>query len=126
MQFASNPGHRACSQRSGRLFLPSSQIAQDTGILRENVLAGSDDRDGRFLKVLVIPLAVWTLVRHGVLLELGKDVADLQAFLEVCPNWRQLFATVEGNRMVLVIRFAATENGVTRKLDAKLGSSTLE
>ncbi len=127
VQLSADPGHRPRRQSTERLLLSSGQITQDTDVLRENVLAGADNSDGRALEVIVVPLCVRALTRHGVLLELGEHVPDLQALFEVVVLIRvdelQVLASVKDDRVVLVVRLSISQNRVAWQFDAEFGPS---
>ena len=125
VQLAADPRQRAGREGPKRLLFTSGNIAEDTDVLREDVLACADDGDRRGLELLLTPLRVRTLTADRVLLKLGEDVADLKTLLEVvvliCVYELQVLAAVEYERVVLVVRFAVAENRVSGKLDAELG-----
>src|SRR5436189_2323999 len=116
MQLAADPCHRPGRQRTERLFLASGVISEDTYVLREDVLASTNDGYWRFLKLLVTPLRIRALARDRVLLKLAKDVTDLQAFFKIVVLVRvdqlKILPAVEDDRMVLVVRFAVAKNRV--------------
>ena len=128
VQLAANPRKRARREGTERLFLSSREVTEDTNVLREDVLARADDGDRGALEVLVAPLRVRALARDRVLLELREHVPDLETFLEVVVLVRvdelEIFAAVEDDRMVLVIRLAVAKDRVTGELDAELGAPT--
>jgi hypothetical protein len=110
------------------LFLPSSKITQNTNILREDIFTSADNGDGWFREVLVIPVSIGTLTWNGVLFEFSEDIVNFETLLEIVVlvriNELQILATVENDRMVLVVRLAVPENWITGKLDTELGSMT--
>jgi hypothetical protein len=107
------------------LFLSCGDVSQHTDILREDVLASADGRDGRFVELLVSPLRVGALTRDGILFKLTKNVSDLQTFLKVVVlvgvDQLKIFSTVEDNCVILVIWLAIAEGGISRKLYTELG-----
>ena len=74
----------------------------------------------------MVPVGVRTLRRHRVLVELRKNVPNLEAFLEVVVlvsvDELEVFTAIENDRMVLVIRLSISKNWVPRELNAELGS----
>jgi hypothetical protein len=71
----------------------------------------------------VTPVSVRTLAGYLVLFKLAKDIADLETFLEVviliCINHLKVFATVEDDSVILVVRLSISKDWVTRKLDSE-------
>src|SRR5258706_13864437 len=67
------------------------------------------------------------MVRHVQFLEFAKDVADLQALLEIVILVRidelEVFAAVEYDGMVLVVGLAIPKNWITGQFDPELWSA---
>ncbi|RUS31466.1 hypothetical protein BC938DRAFT_477757 [Jimgerdemannia flammicorona] len=105
MQFAADLGHDSLRHSAERLLLAGSDVSQNANILREDVFARPDDCHWRDLTLL-----------HRRLLELAKDVADLEALLQVVVlvrvNQLQILATVEDERVILVIGLAVAQDRV--------------
>jgi hypothetical protein len=76
----------------------------------------------------VIPVSIGTLTWNRVLFEFGEDIANFETLLEIVVlvriNELQIFAMVENDCMVLIVRLAIPENWITGKLDMELGSMT--
>ena len=128
VQLPANPRHRSRRERTKRLFLPSSQITQDTNVLRKDILARTDDGHRRLLEILMAPLCIRTLRRNRILLKLGEHIPNLKALLEVVVlvgvDKLEVLPTIKDDRMVLVIRLSIPKNRVPRKLNAELGPPT--
>ena len=77
------------------------------------------------MEVLVVPMAIWILVQHCVFFKLGKNILDLETFFKVIVlvgiDELKVFAMVEDDGMVLIVRLSISENGVTRSLMWNLG-----
>lgn len=108
------------------LFLSGSNVTKDTDVLRENVLASTENGNrvevgGRKAR------SVRRNVVGGHLFELSKDGANLEALLKVVVlvsvDELDVFTTVEDQAVVLVVRLAVTENRVARKHDTELGAA---
>ena len=116
VQLPADPRHGSRRHSTKSLLLAGSEITKDSNILRKDVLSCTHNRNGRVAELLVTPLRVWTATRHGILLEFAQDIPDLQAFFEVIVLVRidqlQVLAAVEDNSVILIVRFAVTQNWV--------------
>ena len=76
---------RQTPRRKGteRLLLSSSDITQNTDILREDVLSRTKNRHGELGKLGVSSRGVRRLVRDSEFLKFTQNVSDLQTFFEV-------------------------------------------
>ncbi|KAI6748472.1 hypothetical protein HG530_015508 [Fusarium avenaceum] len=126
MELTTNLSHGSSEECTKCLFLSSSNITKDTNVLRENVLASTKDGN-RGRHVVLDTRSVWRNIICLHLLKLGKNAANLEALFEVVVlvsiNKLNVFATVEDDRMVLVVGFPVAKDRVARKLDAKLGAT---
>ena len=77
----------------------------------------TDNGDGWFLEVLVIPVSIGN--------EFSEDIANFETLLEIVVlvhiNELQILAMVENYCMVLVVRLAVPENWITKKVNMELG-----
>jgi hypothetical protein len=126
MEFTTNLSESTSEHGTECLFLSGGNVTEDTNVLRENVFTGSKNGD----RVELSAGKTGSVRRNVVgchLFEFGKNAADLQAFLKVVVlvgvDKLDVFTTVENDSVVLVVRLAVTENGVTGKLDTELGST---
>jgi hypothetical protein len=83
VKLAANIPHQASRESTERLLLSSSQVSKNTNILREDILSGTDDGDGRSPELEMAPLRIRALRGYAALLKFPKDVADLETFLEI-------------------------------------------
>lgn len=127
VKLSSQVGHAPRGEGTEGLFLAGGNVSEDTYVLREDVLARSDDRDRVLAKVLRSVGRVRVLARDVVVLELAENVADLETLFEVVVLVRvdelDVLSTVEDDGVVLVVRLSVSENRVTGQLDAELGAT---
>ncbi len=66
-----------------------------------------------------------TLTGHRIPLEFAQNIPNLQAFFEIIilvgVDKLEIFAAVEDNRMVLVVRLSVTKNRIPGQFNAKPG-----
>jgi len=98
------------------LFLSGSDVTENTNVLRENVLA-STENGNRVELGGGQTRSVRRDIVGGHFLELGKNRTNLQTFLQVVVlvsvDELDILTAVEDDRVVLVVRLAVTKNGVT-------------
>ena len=127
VELTTDLGHTTRGHSTECLLLTSCHITKNTNVFRENVLLRAHNCHRRLAKD-VVSWAVGILGRHVDRLKLGKDVTDLETFLQIVVlvgiNQLQEFTAMEDNGMVLVVRLAVTQNRVARQLDTELGTTT--
>ena len=115
MELATNLSQGTSEEGTERLFLSGSNVTKDTDVLRENVLASTENGDGVEVGGRKTR-SVRRDVVSGHFLELGKDGTDLETLLQVVVlvsvDELDVFATVEDDGVVLVVRLAVAKNGV--------------
>ncbi|EEQ37579.1 hypothetical protein CLUG_01701, partial [Clavispora lusitaniae ATCC 42720] len=85
MQFTSNLGQRSSEQSTKSSFLTSSNITQDTRVLRENVLSGTQNGNRGFALFLAV-LQVWSIWIHVFniqFFEFSQNRSDLQTLFKI-------------------------------------------
>lgn len=127
MQLSTNVRHRPRSERTERLLLPSSDVSQNTDVLRENVLSSSNNRDRILAEFLRSFRSVRVLRRDVVVLEFTENISNLETLLQIIILIRvdelEVFSSMEDDGVVLVVRLAVSENGITGQLDSEFRSS---
>ncbi len=126
VELTTNLSKTTTSHRTERLFLTGGDVTKDTDVLRENVLSGTENSD-RGLGKFLVSGSVRVLVRDVERLEFTENATDFEALFEVVVlvgiDKLNILAAVEDDGVVLVVGLSITENGVTGKLDAELGTN---
>ncbi len=116
MQFTTDPCPTTSSECSERLFLASGDVTENTNVLREDILASTDNGNRRFRMLASASNRVRALRGDLIFLKLAENVSDLQTFFEVVIligiDELEVFATVKDDRMILVIALAISEDRV--------------
>jgi len=127
VKLPSEVSHTPGGESTESLFFTSSDVSEDSNVLREDVFTSSNDSDRVLGEVLRSIGRVRVLVRNVVILEFTENVTNLEALLEIVVLVRvdelNILSTVEDDGVILIVRFTVSENWVSRKFDAELGTT---